>query len=90
MVLLLGFLGGSDGKESACKVGDLGSIPELLLDSRVYEASMYTFSLQTMVPLKAIGSAELTVCIKLSHTKISFLLAFIIFDLRQCRIEKVR
>ena len=23
-----GFLGGSDGKESACNVGDLGSIPE--------------------------------------------------------------
>ena len=55
MVLLLGFLGGSDSKESACKVGDLGLIPELLLDSRVYVASMYTFSLQTMLPLKAIG-----------------------------------
>ena len=26
---VLGFLGGSDGKESACNVGDLGSIPEL-------------------------------------------------------------
>jgi len=25
----LGFLGGSDGKESACNVGDLGSIPGL-------------------------------------------------------------
>ena len=25
----LGFLGGSDGKESACDVGDLGSIPGL-------------------------------------------------------------
>ena len=25
----LGFPGGSDGKESACNVGDLGSIPEL-------------------------------------------------------------
>ena len=25
----MGFLGGSDGKESACNVGDLGSIPEL-------------------------------------------------------------
>ena len=24
-----GFTGGSDGKESACKVGDLGSIPGL-------------------------------------------------------------
>ena len=24
----MGFLGGSDGKESACNVGDLGSIPE--------------------------------------------------------------
>ena len=24
----LGFPGGSDGKESACNVGDLGSIPE--------------------------------------------------------------
>ena len=24
-----GFLGGSDGKESACNAGDLGSIPEL-------------------------------------------------------------
>ena len=23
----MGFLGGSDGKESACNVGDLGSIP---------------------------------------------------------------
>ena len=23
----VGFLGGSDGKESACNVGDLGSIP---------------------------------------------------------------
>ena len=26
---ILGFPGGSDGKESACNVGDLGSIPEL-------------------------------------------------------------
>ena len=26
---LLGFPGGSDGKESACSVGDLGSIPGL-------------------------------------------------------------
>ena len=26
---LMGFPGGSDGKESACNVGDLGSIPEL-------------------------------------------------------------
>ena len=25
--LQLGFLGGSDGRESACKVGDPGSIP---------------------------------------------------------------
>ena len=25
----LGFLGGSDGKESACDVGDVGSIPGL-------------------------------------------------------------
>ena len=25
----MGFPGGSDGKESACKVGDLGSIPGL-------------------------------------------------------------
>ena len=27
--VFLGFFGGSDGKESACNVGDLGSIPEL-------------------------------------------------------------
>ena len=27
--MLLGFLGGSDGKESACNAGDLGSIPGL-------------------------------------------------------------
>ena len=27
--LFMGFLGGSDGKESACNSGDLGSIPEL-------------------------------------------------------------
>ena len=27
--ILKGFSGGSDGKESACDVGDLGSIPEL-------------------------------------------------------------
>ena len=26
---MLGFPGGSDGKESACNVGDLGSIPRL-------------------------------------------------------------
>ena len=26
---ILGFPGGSDGKESACNVGDLGSIPRL-------------------------------------------------------------
>ena len=25
----MGFLGGSDGKESTCSVGDLGLIPEL-------------------------------------------------------------
>ncbi len=29
LVLVLGFPGGSDGKESACNAGDLGSIPEL-------------------------------------------------------------
>ena len=28
-LLYLGFPGGSDGKESTCKVGDLGSIPGL-------------------------------------------------------------
>ena len=28
-ILLLGFPGGSDSKESACNVGDLGSIPAL-------------------------------------------------------------
>ena len=27
--MTLGFLGGSDGKESACSAGDLGSLPEL-------------------------------------------------------------
>ena len=27
--ILMGFTGGSDGKESACNVGDLGSIPGL-------------------------------------------------------------
>ena len=27
--MALGFLGGSDGKESACSAGDLGSLPEL-------------------------------------------------------------
>ena len=27
--MLAGFPGGSDGKESACNVGDLGSIPGL-------------------------------------------------------------
>ena len=27
--IILGFLGGSDGKESACNVGNLGSIPGL-------------------------------------------------------------
>ena len=27
--VLMGFPGGSDGKESACNVGDLGLIPEL-------------------------------------------------------------
>ena len=29
MYVYMGFPGGSDGKESACSVGDLGSIPEL-------------------------------------------------------------
>ena len=29
IVLLLGFPGGTDGKESACQAGDLGSIPGL-------------------------------------------------------------
>ena len=28
-IMLLGFPGGSDGKESACSEGDLGSIPQL-------------------------------------------------------------
>ena len=28
-VVAVGFLGGSDGKDSACNVGDLGSIPDL-------------------------------------------------------------
>ena len=29
IIVLLGFPGGSDGKESACSAGDLGSIPRL-------------------------------------------------------------
>ena len=29
LLLVWGFPGGSDGKESACNAGDLGSIPEL-------------------------------------------------------------
>ena len=29
MTSILGFPGGSAGKESACNVGDLGSVPEL-------------------------------------------------------------
>ena len=29
LAFLLGFLGSSDGKETACSVGDLGSIPGL-------------------------------------------------------------
>ena len=29
IILDMGFPGGSDGKESACNAGDLGSIPEL-------------------------------------------------------------
>ena len=29
MILLVGFPGGSDGKESACNEGDLGSFPGL-------------------------------------------------------------
>ena len=29
----MGFPGGSDGKESACNAGDLGSIPELGISS---------------------------------------------------------
>ena len=29
IIALMGFHGGSDGKESTCNVGDLGSIPEL-------------------------------------------------------------
>ena len=29
MFIYMGFLGGSDGKEPACNVGDLGSIPGL-------------------------------------------------------------
>ena len=28
-IVVVGFPGGSDGKESACNVGDLGSIPGL-------------------------------------------------------------
>ena len=28
-MVAVGFLGGSDGKDSACNVGDLGSIPGL-------------------------------------------------------------
>ena len=29
LLILMGFPGGSDGKESACNAGDLGSIPGL-------------------------------------------------------------
>ena len=29
LILIMGFTGGSDGKESACNVGDLGSVPGL-------------------------------------------------------------
>ena len=36
-----GFLGGSDGKESACNVGDLGSVPGL---GRSLEKEMATHS----------------------------------------------
>ena len=39
--MFLGFPGGSDGKESACNVGDLGSIPGL---GRSLEEGMATHS----------------------------------------------
>ena len=39
--LLLGFLGGSDGKESTCNVGDLILIPAL---GRFLEKGMATYS----------------------------------------------
>ena len=39
--MLSGFLGGSDGKESACNAGNLGSIPDL---GRSLEKGMATHS----------------------------------------------
>ena len=41
MTLQMSFPGGSDGKESACNAGDLGSIPEL---GRSREGGMATHS----------------------------------------------
>ena len=57
--LFMGFPGGSDGKESACNVGDLGSIPGLVrspgegdsypLQYSGLEKSMYRGAWQTTV-----------------------------------------
>ena len=41
IVVYQGFIGGSDGKESACNAGDLGSIPWL---GRSLEKGMATHS----------------------------------------------
>ena len=40
----MGFPGGSDGKESACNVGDLGLIPELGRSPRVGNDNPFQYS----------------------------------------------
>ena len=40
----MGFSGGSDGKESACNVGDLGSIPGLGRPTHIYQEKLISLS----------------------------------------------
>ena len=42
--MCIGFLGGSDGKESACSAGDMGSIPGLQRSRRGGHGNLHQYS----------------------------------------------
>ena len=59
MCNLLGFPGGSDGKESACNAGDLGSFPGL--EDLSGEGNSYPLQYSGLENLTGIGAWQATV-----------------------------
>ena len=62
--LLWGFPGGSDGKESACNAGDLGSIPGL---GRSFEGNVYSCQYSCQEKFHGQRGRHYILCIFTSH-----------------------